>query len=121
MTTHLATFSDESMSRAAELCVKSAKANGVASHSRYNPGNIMHCENMREYWPAMDRMFSYARGCGFWSWKSLIVKTDMELMNDGDICIYSDAGVEFIAPVSHIIARMDQDVFLFGNNWEHAH
>jgi hypothetical protein len=40
---------------------------------------------------------------------------------DGDILIYADAGVEFINNVSHIIDRMDQDIFLFGNNWEHAH
>jgi hypothetical protein len=121
MANHLVTFSDESMSRAAQLCIDSAEANGIDSHARYHPGNIMHCDNMREYWSAMDRMFNHARGCGFWSWKPLIIKTDMELMNDGDILIYADAGVEFINNVSHIIDRMDQDIFLFGNNWDHAH
>jgi hypothetical protein len=40
---------------------------------------------------------------------------------DGDILIYSDAGVEFINNVNYIVDRMDQDIFLFGNQWEHSH
>lgn len=121
MTVHLVTFSDESMSRAAQLCVDSAERNGVNGHSRHNPGNILHNDAMRSYWPAMDRVFNHARGCGYWAWKPLIVKTELEFWEPGDIVIYSDAGVEFINNVSHIIDRMDQDIFLFGNNWEHAH
>ena len=71
-----------------------------------------------------------ARGCGYWAFKPAII---LEALNrigvareqfnltQPDYLIYSDAGIEFIAPVSHIIERMDQDIFLFGNNWEHAH
>lgn len=114
------------MSRAGQLCIDSAERNGVESHSRYNPGNIMHCANMRDYWPQMDRMFNHARGAGFWSWKPLIIKTDMELMKDRDTLVYADAGIEFIRPVIEITSRMNwympqSDIFLFGNNWEHAH
>jgi hypothetical protein len=35
--------------------------------------------------------------------------------------IYADAGIEFIASVNEIINRMDHEIWLFGNNWEHAH
>ena len=41
-------------------------------------------------------------------------------MNENDILIYSDAGVEFINNVSHIIDKMDEDLFLFGNNYNHV-
>jgi hypothetical protein len=72
---------------------------------------------------------STERGYGFWKWKPATILNRMNLpegnflkpLVDGDILIYADAGVEFINNVSHIIDRMDQDIFLFGNNWEHAH
>jgi hypothetical protein len=49
-----------------------------------------------------------------------VVRTALNISNP-DIVVYADAGVEFINNVSHIIDRMDQDIFLFGNQWEHAH
>lgn len=107
---HLVTFSDDSMSRARELCASSAKKHGVNVVTQSSPA-----------------IRSTERGCGFWRWKPQIILLRMEgddflsPLNDGEILIYADAGVEFINNVSHIIDRMDQDIFLFGNNWEHAH
>jgi hypothetical protein len=118
---HLTTFHNAIMGRAAELCISSAAANGVDSHSRYTPANILHCANMHEYTAQMERMFEQERGCGYWSWKPLIIKTDMDLLDDGDILVYADAGVEFIASAKRIVALMRQDIFLFGNNYLHAH
>jgi hypothetical protein len=61
------------------------------------------------------------RAWAWWAWKPIIIAHHLQQMLDGETCIYADAGVEFINNVSHIIDRMDQDIFLFGNNWEHAH
>ncbi len=114
MTTHLATFSDESMDRARNLCVDSAIDHGV--------------DGITWAFAATEEDKAAGRGLGFWAWKPRIVLdflTDttggLAHPDNGDILIYSDAGVEFINDVSHIIDRMDQDIFLFGNNWEHAH
>ena len=125
MTTHLCTFADESMSRARELCVASAKRNGVSvTDHRYSPSDT-------EDLLLRHGILPIARGCGYWAWKPAIIlsamdkiglaRTSFNLQNPPDYLIYADAGVEFIAPVSPIIERMDQDIFLFGNNWEHAH
>jgi hypothetical protein len=126
MTTHLVTFSDESMSRARELCLASARMNGV-SLSGGNSGAFFH-----EYTPDFLKgsgIDASQRGVGFWAWKPFIINDvlskrgsmwDMPC-HDGDILIYADAGVEFINNVNYIIDQMDQDIFLFGNNWEHAH
>lgn len=108
MTIHLVTFSDSQMSHSAKLCVESAKKQGVGTAEIY--GSL---EQTTE------------RGCGFWRWKPEIILrgmcgTDSRLI-EGDILIYADAGVEFIENVNYIIDRMDQDTFLFGNQWEHAH
>jgi hypothetical protein len=70
---------------------------------------------------AFKQLMAQPRGVGYWIWKPAIICHDLQLLRNGDVCIYADAGIEFIAPVSHIIERMDQDIFLFGNNWEHAH
>lgn len=120
MTTHLVTFSDESMSRSRELCVASGKRCGVSVAHRFTPSDLSFHRsiNMTD------------RGCGYWAWKPAIILETMNRIGlidttfglpSNSVIVYADAGVEFIAPVSHIIDRMDQDIFLFGNNWEHAH
>lgn len=109
MTTYLITCSDGSMSRSRALCARSAKNHGVdrAVEGVLEP--------------------STERGCGFWRWKAdriqalMAGKDPFVNLRDGDILIYSDAGIEFIDNVNHIIDRMDQDIFLFGNHWDHAH
>jgi hypothetical protein len=63
--------------------------------------------------------FKQERGVGLWLWKPYIIYQTMLNAQDGDIVIYSDAGIEFIDNVNHIINRMDQDVFLFNNGWPH--
>jgi hypothetical protein len=32
------------------------------------------------------------RGCGFWLWKSFLLKKTFDNMNEGDFCVYADAG-----------------------------
>lgn len=108
--TRLITFASENMRRSAVLCLRSG--------SSYGADSMTLCEPFEE---------STERGYGFWKWKPRIILEKIngghlsEPLPDGDILIYADAGVEFINNVSHIIDRMDQDIFLFGNNWEHAH
>jgi hypothetical protein len=60
------------------------------------------------------------RGCGFWLWKPYFINRVMMDLKEGDILAYSDAGVEWVAPVSHILDRMDEDVFLFTNGHKHV-
>lgn len=115
---HLVTFSDESMSRAADICVESAKRNGVdlAIATRWAA-----IRNSWAYHGVNRQLASAPRGPAYWSWKPFVIAETIKSCRDNDTLIYSDAGVEFINNVSHIIERMDQDIFLFGNNWEHAH
>ena len=119
---HLVTFATDEMSRAVRRCIDSGFEHGIDNHARYDWGNMAHDMAFAEY---RDRFhlppFSAARGAGLWAWKPLIVKAGLDWCNDGDILIYSDAGIEFINNLRYIIDRMDQDIFLFGNNWEHAH
>lgn len=118
MTVHLVTFNTENMERASWLCVNSSKKHGVETHARYNPANISHLPEVK----ANPHLFSpHVRSYGYFAWKPLIIKQELARLPEGSILIYSDAGVEFIDNQKYIIDRMDQDVFVFGNMWEHAH
>jgi hypothetical protein len=107
------------MSKSLDLCYESAWRNGVPRHNLHDWTFERLCDlplmelRPAEYWTN--------RGIGFWTWKPYLIEWEMRKLQDSDILIYSDAGVEFINNVSYIIDRMDQDIFLFGNNWEHAH
>jgi len=46
----------------------------------------------------------------------------MEKCNDGDMVLYTDAGIEFIHSVNHLIQYVEDGVLLFGSdNWHHEY
>ena len=100
----LVTFASPDMTISARRCELSAKAQGVDSATRYGT-----------FEPSKER------GCGFWRWKPGIIHEELKWLPDDSILIYSDAGVEFIEPVSIVLDRMDQDIWLFGNETLHRH
>jgi|ERR1051326_2252901 hypothetical protein len=116
MTVHLVTFSDENMSRSRKLCSESALRHGVDEVWEDTYEDL---KQTNFFQGALDN----PKGCGFWSWKPLVILDTLNQAQEWDMkyLIYSDAGIEFINGVNYIIDRMDQDIFLFGNNWEHAH
>jgi hypothetical protein len=137
MTAHLVTFSDESMSRAAQLCIESAtRVGNVDGSLRWHYEDL---KQTRFYADNVD-ILSQPRGLGYWAWKPWIIDRAMDnhlharqflensitKIEDGDILIYADAGVEFINNISCVVDHMghekpQDDIWLFGNNWEHAH
>lgn len=117
----LTTFSDSNMSRAAELCIASAKAHGVESVRHYSPETLADWRTVRANPEVFRQPEDSRRAWGWWAFKPLILQSALGIKELGDTVIYSDAGVEFINNVRYVIDRMDQDIFLFGNNWEHAH
>lgn len=117
MTIHLVTFASKDMEQSSWLCAQSSKKHGAETHARFNPANISHFEEVKQH----RKLFDQPKGCGYWAWKPLIIDRELGWLPEGSTLIYSDAGVEFIDNVHYIIDRMDQDIFLFGNNWEHAH
>lgn len=57
------------------------------------------------------------RGMGYWLWKPFILLEALKGLSDGDIVIYSDSGIEILAPLDPLlkICRDDQPLLLFGN------
>lgn len=118
MTIHLVTFSDESMGRAGSVCTASALVNGADNVFEWVRDPML---TKTDFYHDHKTLLDQPRGRGFWAWKPWIILEQFRVAGNGSVVVYSDAGIEFINNVSHIIERMDQDIFLFGNNWEHAH
>jgi hypothetical protein len=114
----LVTFSDASMSISKELCVESALKHGCTHAWPQNPDTISYefKQVNRDIWQPGNR----GADC-FWLFKPYIIYKGMLQMQDGEVLIYADAGVEFINDVQHIISRMDENVFLFTNTHPNHH
>ena len=127
--TQLISFATPEMSRSQELCYLSALTKGKIERAyqfrRYD------LERLRDYEAHKD-IFDAPRGPSFWAWKPALINKLMGPDSfiydvfDGDALVYADVGVEFINNVNYIIDRMghdkpQDDIWLFGNNWEHAH
>ena len=105
------TYASDNMTKAAEVCQKSALKYGCEETFT---GWVNH-----EFYQFNKSILDSERGSGFWLWKPFIIyKALLELVPEDEVLVYSDAGVEFINDLSHI--QMDEDVFFFGNNWNHV-
>jgi hypothetical protein len=114
--TRLITFADDSMTIAAKICEISALQNNVHEVKVYGPKDID-----SKFRKANAAILDQPRGVGYWLWKPYFIDRELKKMKDGDILIYADAGVEIVNNVNHIIDRMQDDVWLFGNMWQHLH
>lgn len=113
--TRLITFTDNNMTIAADICVASAIRNNVYEARVYRPKDID-----AKFRKANAAILDAPRA-GYWLWKPYIIDRELKKMKDGEYLIYADAGVEIVNNVNHIIDRMDKDIFLFGNMWQHVH
>lgn len=118
---HLVTFSDENMMRAASLCIDSAMTHGADTAHLYTKDAIADWPTVVENPAVFRQPENPKRAYAWFAWKPLIIGHAMAELRDGNYLIYSDCGVEFIDNQKYITDRMDQDVFLFANMWEHAH
>lgn len=107
-------YSDDKMTKSKELCSLSMLKNGVDEVE----DNITLDWNFSKF---NADILSSPRGCGYWLWKPYCINEIMNRCNDGDMVVYADSGVEFIAPVREIISRMDQNAFLFTNTHPNHH
>jgi hypothetical protein len=65
-------------------------------------------------------VLSQPRGCGYWIWKPQIIMQEFAKCSLGDIIVYTDAGVEFVNSVQHLIPSMDNGLLLFNNQYKHS-
>lgn len=112
------TYADEKMTKSQDVCMESMGAVGFNVIRGYGPSWFNDDDTF--VWLNKNTL-SQARGCGYWLWKPWCIAHAMSDMKDGDILVYSDAGVKWIASAQHIIDVMDGDLFLFSNGHQHVH
>lgn len=120
---HHITYASEHMTISAKKCVESAKRFGCNRSNLYTPSNIN-----REFYSKHKDIFETKvldangnpRGAGFWLWKPYIINEALKGINHGDILVYTDAGLEFVADVQNLISEMTCEIMLFGNGWRHG-
>lgn len=110
------TYTDENMTRAADLCKMSMLRNGV------DAVRICYEDDISPEFKGVNKnIFTGVRGAGcYWIFKPYIISFMVENLDDGDIIIYSDAGIEFVSSVLPVIYSMDQDIMFFSNGWPHV-
>jgi hypothetical protein len=112
----LVCYADENMTISQKRCIESSAKYGITDVHAWSREMIQ----QTEFYQLNREILDTPRGSGLWAWKSFIIYKAMLDMEDGSILLYSDVGVELINDPQHIINVMDEDVFLFGNNWNHV-
>ena len=109
-------YADDTMSISRRLNSSSALKCGVDKVCMFNKGSI---DN--DFYSFNREILNSERGVGFWLWKPYFILKVMEypFVKDGDFIIYADAGIEYITDVNKLLEKVDSDVFLFGNMWNH--
>lgn len=109
---HGITYTDDNMTISAAKCATSMIKNGIdqCGYSCFND----------EFKRINEEIFSQSRGCGYWLWKPFIIFNKLKAVEENDIVVYSDAGIEWLNDISHLVNAMaDEAILLFGNKWLH--
>ena len=112
---HHITFTDHNMTISAEKCKASAEKFGCDSSKIYTPKDIRPI-----FYNQNKAVLSQERGAGYWLWKPYFIQQRLATMKDGEILVYTDAGVEFVSNVQQLIDEMEGDIMVFGNGHRHG-
>ncbi|MBO9204581.1 MULTISPECIES: hypothetical protein [Niastella] len=91
----------------------SAQQYGIASVNSYDQEDI----KSTPFYAENKKVLDSPKGIGYWLWKSYIILETMKSLQDGDIVVYADCGLEIIAPIDPLvqICAREQPVLLFAN------
>lgn len=110
------TYSSGNMDKAAAKCIASMLNNGADEACKLHMDECTEC--LSDFYMLNRETLNAERGAGYWLWKAHLIYNAMYFMENDDYLIYSDAGIEFVDNVRHIINRMDQDIFMFTNTFK---
>ena len=115
MKVYLAGFSTPNFALSHALLDKSGLKNGIDQVFHYTWDNIVNTP----FYEKNKEIFTHKRGMGFWLWKPFIVAESFKKMQENDILVYCDSGVEIISSLKPVIdiCNNKEDILLFqGHN-----
>jgi hypothetical protein len=108
-------YASDKMSKSLDICRASALRHGCDA--------TINIDIDPEFAGQNRHILSKPRGAGYWLWKPYVIhRALMDHARSWDYLVYTDAGVEFVASVNHLIQAMDrsdEDILLFGNHYQH--
>ena len=111
---YLVCFATEEFYRSQEKLKKSAIKHGVDEVVAYKRSSIIGSSFYRENKEILDQK----KGAGYWLWKPYIILELMNRINEGDIIIYADSGIEIINDIKLLInpCLSNNGILLFNND-----
>src|SRR5689334_19513736 len=106
----LVSYASDNMTISQEMLVVSAYKHGVDQVVSFGRKDIDD-----NFYLTNKDILDAERGAGYWLWKPYIINKMINKLNEGDILIYSDAGVALINPVQLVIQEMKEDILFFTN------
>lgn len=117
------TYASQHMTISAERCRDSALKFGCNESIIYSKQNIdqqFYDDNKHIFETNVLDTYGNPRGGGYWLWKPYFILKAVQAANDGDYIVYTDAGIEFVADVNHLLNDMTTEIMLFANGWRHG-
>lgn len=110
----LTNLSNKKFDKARENLNKSAEKFGVHKIFSYSYENDL---TKTEFFNRNRAVLSLPRGAGYWQWKPYIILNSLEKLNENDILIYCDCGIEIIDRLDPLIklCMENEPILLFGN------
>lgn len=108
---HLVTYASWRYESSRQRLLRSAARLGAIRQWTFGPTDFRRTAVYRAY-PEVSRT---ARGGGLWLWKPLFIRYVLERIEQGDLLMYLDAGIEIRAPLEPLVTLADrgQGVALF--------
>jgi len=110
------TYTDHNMTISAALASSSAINNGCSASTIYTVEDLD-----KDFKKRNSKTLAEPRGAGYWIWKPQVIWQELHKWNFGDVVVYTDAGVEFISDIRHLVNKMgDNFCFLFQSTHTHS-
>lgn len=95
---------------------KSALCNGVDKVVMYSD---LWVRSQKLFYNSNKIILNQKRGNGYWLWKPYIILDALNNIDEDDILIYADSGVEFLKEVTPLVHLLNQNGILLFKNNEH--
>jgi len=99
------------MTRSRELARESALRHNATESIAFSPADLPEWFTTKNA-----EILKHKRGAGYWLWKPFIIAEQLKNMNNGEILVYADAGIEVVNNLHWITDRMTAPLFLFGTH-----
>ena len=107
----LVNFADRCCQKAQKKNCLTGMQYGIKQCALYNKNSL---NNNPTFVYRNRNLLNRKRGAGYWLWKPYIIFQELYYAREGDIIVYSDALVNFVANISHLTRLTDQqDIILF--------